>query len=105
MEMISLKNVSKVYELGGHKIHALDEVDLSIKKGEFISILGPSGSGKSTMLNMIGLLDNPTKGKVKLENVDSPFLVEEKSRLNIDGERIESDQRHVKEFLTNYLGI
>ena len=51
-------------------VHALDGVDIEIKKGEFVSILGPSGSGKSTLLNMIGALDRPTSGKVVLGGVE-----------------------------------
>lgn len=62
--MIQLKNVSKVYELGGEKIVALDNVNLEIKDGDFIAIVGASGSGKSTLANVIGGLDTPDQGEV-----------------------------------------
>lgn len=62
--MIELKNVSKVYELGGEKIIALDNVNLEIKDGDFIAIVGASGSGKSTLANVIGGLDTPDQGEV-----------------------------------------
>lgn len=62
--MIELKGVSKVYELGGEKIFALDHIDLKVDKGDFIAIVGPSGSGKSTLANIIGGLDEPDEGEV-----------------------------------------
>ena len=64
--MISLSHVSKVFE-GKRKATALDHVDLEIPKGEVVSIVGPSGSGKSTLLNLIGGLDRPTSGKIRIE--------------------------------------
>jgi len=54
--MIQLKNVSKTYIMGSEEIHALDNVTLTIEKGEFISIVGPSGSGKSTLMNVIRII-------------------------------------------------
>lgn len=62
--MIELKEVSKTYELGGEIINALDGVDLEIKQGDFLAIVGPSGSGKSTLANVIGGLDVPDSGQV-----------------------------------------
>lgn len=68
--MIRLENVSKNYTLGTEKIKALDGINLNIKEGEFVSIIGPSGSGKSTLMNIIGLLDNEHTGKYYLDNKD-----------------------------------
>ena len=68
--MIQLKNVSKTYIMGSEEIHALDNVTLTIEKGEFISVVGPSGSGKSTLMNVLGLLDVPDKGEYFLNGLD-----------------------------------
>ncbi|MCS7115382.1 MAG: ABC transporter ATP-binding protein [Candidatus Bathyarchaeota archaeon] len=62
--------LTKVYKLGGRQIQALSDVNLKVKKGEFVSIMGPSGSGKTTLLNILGCLDRPTSGKVVLDGVD-----------------------------------
>src|SRR3989475_5617200 len=67
MALVELRNVSKIYYLGGEEIRALDEVSLDIEPGEFISIIGPSGSGKSTLMHILGCLDSPTKGSVRLD--------------------------------------
>lgn len=61
-EIIVIQNISKVYEMGEEDVHALRDVSLTIKKNEYIAIMGPSGSGKSTLMNMIGCLDTPTSG-------------------------------------------
>ena len=61
-EMIVLKAVKKIYNLGAEDVHALDGVDLDIQRNEYISIMGPSGSGKSTLMNVIGCLDTPSEG-------------------------------------------
>ena len=66
--MIRLEGISKVYPMGKRDLTVLREVDLSIKQGELVAIMGPSGSGKSTMLNLIGLLDTPTSGNYYLED-------------------------------------
>jgi ABC-type lipoprotein export system ATPase subunit len=60
--MIDLKGISKWYPVGGVKTYVLNGIDLSVREGEFLSIMGPSGSGKSTLLNIIGLLDQPSEG-------------------------------------------
>ncbi len=65
--MIELKKVSKIYELGGEKIYALDNVSLNFDKGDFVAIMGPSGSGKSTLANVIGGLDAPDSGQVLID--------------------------------------
>ena len=67
MALIEVRNVSKLYHLGGEEIRALDDVTLDIDPGEFISIIGPSGSGKSTLMHILGCLDSPTKGTVSLD--------------------------------------
>ena len=69
-KVIRMSKVSKVYNLGDVAINALDEVDLEIDRGEYLSVVGPSGSGKSTLLNMIGCIDSPTSGSVHLEGRD-----------------------------------
>src|ERR1051325_2278111 len=67
MALVELRNVRKVYHLGGEEIRALDGVSLDIEPGEFISIIGPSGSGKSTLMHILGCLDSPTRGTIKLD--------------------------------------
>ncbi|MHA1269606.1 MAG: ABC transporter ATP-binding protein [Candidatus Helarchaeota archaeon] len=69
-DAIRLRNISKIYDLGPIKVHALNNVNLEVRKQEFTAIMGPSGSGKTTLLNMIGALDNPTTGRVFLDGVD-----------------------------------
>jgi len=68
--VIETKNLVKKYFLGSNVINAVNGIDLKIRKGEFISIMGPSGSGKSTLLNLLGALDKPTSGKVFIDGVD-----------------------------------
>ncbi len=69
MPLVELRNVSKIYRLGEEEIRALDDVTLDIDEGEFISIIGPSGSGKSTLMHILGCLDSPTHGTIKLDGV------------------------------------
>ena len=66
--MIETQNLIKEYEVGSQKVKALNGINLSVNKGEFISIMGPSGSGKTTLMNIIGCLDTPTKGSYTLNN-------------------------------------
>lgn len=73
---MELKDVYKTYTSGNTQFNALDGVSLKIHSGEFISITGPSGSGKSTLMHIVGLLDNPTSGKVLLEGQDISHLNE-----------------------------
>ena len=68
--LIELKDVYKIYPMGGEAVHALDGVSLTIDKGEFVAIVGQSGSGKSTAMNIIGCLDVPTAGTYKLNGRD-----------------------------------
>jgi putative ABC transport system ATP-binding protein len=67
---LKMENVSKVFESPAGELIALRDISFSVRKGEFISIVGPSGSGKSTLLNIIGALDRPSKGRVFIDNVD-----------------------------------
>ena len=66
-KIVELKNVSKVYKIGENEFKAIDNIDLSLNKGEMIVILGPSGAGKSTLLNLIGGMDTPTNGNVIID--------------------------------------
>lgn len=69
MPLVELRNVSKIYRLGDEEIRALDDVTLDIDEGEFISIIGPSGSGKSTLMHILGCLDSPSRGTIKLDGI------------------------------------
>jgi len=71
-------NLNKVYGEGDTKVHALQDLSITVNKGEFLLIVGSSGSGKSTLLNMIGLLDRPTNGKVFIDGTDTTNLSDNK---------------------------
>ncbi|MEO0471501.1 MAG: ABC transporter ATP-binding protein [Bacteroidota bacterium] len=87
--MISLQNISKVYRTQTIETLALNEINLQVEEGEFLSIMGPSGCGKSTLLNIIGLLDEPSRGAVA-----------------IDGQSIDSyATRHLARFRNEHLGF
>ncbi|HTA81747.1 MAG TPA: ABC transporter ATP-binding protein [Bacteroidia bacterium] len=68
--IIELKQISKVYKMGTETINALRSVSLTIKKNEYVALMGPSGSGKSTLMNVLGCLDTPTSGKYILNNIE-----------------------------------
>lgn len=68
--MIELREVTRTYEMGHEEIHALDDVSLTVAEGEFVAVVGPSGSGKSTLLHVIGGLDTPTAGTVRVNGQD-----------------------------------
>lgn len=70
MKIIDIKNLHKIYNESEVKVHAVNGVDLSFEEGEFAAIVGPSGSGKTTLLNMLGGLDLPTEGSIKIDNTD-----------------------------------
>jgi putative ABC transport system ATP-binding protein len=72
--IIRLEEVSKIYGSGETEVHALSGVNLIVKQGEYCSIMGASGSGKSTVMNILGCLDQPTKGRYYLDNVDISAL-------------------------------
>ena len=75
--MILLENINRIFQVGEQRIHALKNINLTIKKGEYVSIMGPSGSGKSTLLNIIALLDQPSSGLYKLNNQEVTSLNDE----------------------------
>ena len=77
MEVLQAKNLRKIYGSGNNAVHALDGVDLSVQKGEFVAIVGTSGSGKSTLLHMLGGLDRPTSGTVMVDGQDIFSLKDE----------------------------
>jgi len=75
-EIINLKTVSKYYNMGETIVKAVDGIDISIKEGDFVAIMGPSGSGKSTSMNLVGSLDMPTQGHIFLDGEDISELAE-----------------------------
>jgi putative ABC transport system ATP-binding protein len=79
--MIRLEAIHRDFQVGDQVVHALDDINLEISQGEYISVMGPSGSGKSTLLNLIGLLDHPTAGKYFLNDRNVTELNEEEESL------------------------
>ncbi len=74
MTLIRLSDIQRQFQVGEETVHALQDVNVSIEKGEYLSLMGPSGSGKSTLLNMLGLLDRPTSGLYELDGRDTTTL-------------------------------
>ena len=70
LQMIKLENINRTFIVGDESVHALQDINISIEAGEYISIMGPSGSGKSTLLNALGLLDQPNSGSYFLEGIN-----------------------------------
>lgn len=70
MEILNVKNLSKVYGKGETQVRALNNVSFSVEKGEFVAVVGPSGSGKSTLLHILGTVDTPSSGEVLIDNTD-----------------------------------
>lgn len=68
--VIDLKNIIRNFQLGPQAVHVLKGIDLTIKKGEYVALMGPSGSGKSTLMNLLGCLDTPTSGSYMIANRD-----------------------------------
>ena len=96
MSLLELKHIYKIYG----ELHALDDVNLKVEKGEWVSIMGPSGSGKSTMMNIIGCMDKPSKGEVLLDGVD----IARESRKNLTTIRRDKIGLIFQQFhLVNYL--
>lgn len=77
MAILQTQNLKKVYGTGPNAVYALDDINLSVEKGEFVAVVGTSGSGKSTLLHMLGGLDRPTSGKVFVDGKDIFSLKEE----------------------------
>lgn len=74
--MIKLEQIHRDFQVGDQVVHALDDINLEIGQGEYLSVMGPSGSGKSTLLNLIGMLDHPTSGRYYLNGKDVTELDE-----------------------------
>jgi putative ABC transport system ATP-binding protein len=74
--MIRLTAITRVFYMGDQEVHALNDINLDIASGEYVSIMGPSGSGKSTLLNVVGLLDRPSSGRYELDGSDVTDLSE-----------------------------
>lgn len=74
--MIKLENIHRNFQVGDQTVHALDDINLNIQNGEYVSIMGPSGSGKSTLLNLLGLLDPPSTGEYYLNDTNITELDE-----------------------------
>jgi putative ABC transport system ATP-binding protein len=72
--VIHLENIQRVFPVGEESVKALRQINLTVSKGEYLSIMGPSGSGKSTLLNILGLLDRPNQGVYRLDDVDTTDL-------------------------------
>ncbi|MCI9636590.1 MAG: ABC transporter ATP-binding protein [Hungatella sp.] len=81
MDILKCEGVRKVYGTGSNQVIALDKIDLSIEKGEFVAIVGASGSGKSTLLHIIGSVDQPSEGRVVIEGTDISALNQEESAI------------------------
>ena len=84
--LLELEDVTRIYRVGDAEVRALDGVTLTIRRGEFVALMGPSGSGKSTLLNVIGCLDRPTQGRYRLNGapvgeLDEPQLAAVRRRL------------------------
>ena len=94
MELLRVEHLSKIYGAGENQVKALDDVSLSVEKGEFVAVVGASGSGKSTLLNLCGGLDRPTGGKV--------FIGEEELCKNSDEKLAEIRRRKIGFIFQNY---
>lgn len=76
MDLLKIENLTKIYGISDAKVTALDHINLRIKRGEFVSVVGPSGSGKSTLLHMLGGVDRPSEGKTYIEGSDITVMNE-----------------------------
>jgi putative ABC transport system ATP-binding protein len=85
--VIEIDSLTKIYKAGKTELKALDNVDLRIRKGDFVAIMGPSGSGKSTLMNIIGCLDRPTSGTLIIDG-ENISKVDDNQLANIRGRKI-----------------
>ena len=85
--IIELRNINKYYKSGDSKLHVLKDVNLQVKQGEFLAILGPSGSGKSTLMNIIGCMDVPSSGEYELDTIPV-HCTDEKKLTEVRNEKI-----------------
>jgi len=85
--MIELKGIHRIFQVGDQQVHALEDIDLSVQPGEYLSLMGPSGSGKSTLLNILGLLDKPTSGRYLLDGREITTLSDDE-QARVRGEKI-----------------
>ena len=104
MTLIELKGIRKIYQMGMLQVEALKNIDLSINKGELLTISGPSGSGKSTILNIIGLIDMPTAGKVFV-NGEQIFSDEDQKYYIKHGKISGQADSHICKIRKNNIGI
>jgi putative ABC transport system ATP-binding protein len=81
MSVISVRDLSKIYKVGEHSIHALRSISLEVDPGEFVAVIGPSGSGKSTLMHILGCLDQPTSGQYFLDGKDVSHLSDDEISL------------------------
>jgi ABC-type antimicrobial peptide transport system, ATPase component len=79
--MINVRNLKKSYQISDDRYQVLNDINLDVSKGEFVSIMGPSGSGKSTLLNILGGLDTPDSGEVLINNINIDSLNDKKKTL------------------------
>ncbi|WP_454054067.1 ABC transporter ATP-binding protein [Clostridium sp. Marseille-Q7071] len=96
MEILKIENLTKTYGEGNNKVEALNDINLSINKGEFVAIIGPSGSGKSTLLHLLGGLDRPTSGKV---------IIDEKSIYDFKDEELSIFRRRKIGFIFQFFNL
>lgn len=80
-KVISVRELTKTYQLGEHQVHALRSISLDVQRGEFVSVIGPSGSGKSTLMHILGCLDQPTSGQYFLDGSDVSRLSDDEVSL------------------------
>jgi putative ABC transport system ATP-binding protein len=86
--ILRLEKLSRVYQVGSEKVHALDGISMDVYSGEYLAIMGPSGSGKSTLMHLFGLIDQPTSGRLLLDGKDLSTLESEEERSRLRGRSV-----------------